>query len=119
MRQEVLFETLIDKLPGRKPEWLRHLPDWPEYIGRILRDTANGRLKVRLESEQLQQLERRLRDNSRRSFGATLGSALLISAAVIFGADGVQPQLLLSVPYESWALGIAGVLILVLSRPAA
>lgn len=116
MRQEVMFESLVDKLPGHKPEWLRHLPDWPGHIDRILRDAANGRLKFRLESEQLEQLERRLRGNGRRSFGATLGSALLISAAVTFGVDGTPPQLLWGAPYESWVLGIAGLFILLMAR---
>jgi ubiquinone biosynthesis protein len=117
MRQEVLFESLLEKLPGRKPEWLRHVPNWPVHIDRILRDAANGRLKFRLESEQLQRLEQQLRNHSRRSFGATVGSALLISAAVIFGVEGREPQLFWGVPYESWLLGIPGILLLILARP--
>ncbi|HEX5056707.1 MAG TPA: ubiquinone biosynthesis regulatory protein kinase UbiB [Gammaproteobacteria bacterium] len=115
MRQEVLFESLLDKLPGRKPEWLRRLPDWPEYIDRILRDAAAGRLKFRLESEQLEHLERRLRDNGRRSFGATVGSALLISAAVVLATGAAPAQWFWGVPYESWVLGIAGAFILIVS----
>jgi ubiquinone biosynthesis protein len=118
MRQEVLFESLIDKLPGYKPEWLRHLPDWPEYLDRILRDAANGRLKFRLESEQLEQLERRLRDNGRRGFFATVGSALLVGAAVIFGMGGAQLQLFWGMPYESWLLGIPGMLLIIRAWPA-
>jgi ubiquinone biosynthesis protein len=116
MRQEVLFESLLEKLPGRKPEWLRHVPAWPGHIDRILRDAANGRLKFRLESEQLQRLEQQLRNNGRRSFAATVGSALLISAAVISGLDGSHGQWW-GVPYESWILGIVGMMILVLARP--
>jgi ubiquinone biosynthesis protein len=57
-----------------------------------------------------------LRNNSRRSFAATVGSALLISAAVIFGVDGSQAGWW-GVPYESWILSIAGMLVLVLARP--
>ncbi len=118
MRQEVLFESLIDRLPGRKPEWLRYLPDWPGHLDRILRDAANGRLKFRLESEQLEQLERRLRDNGRRNFAATVGSALLISAAVIFGIGATRLQAFWGIPYESLILGIPGILLLILARPA-
>jgi ubiquinone biosynthesis protein len=113
LRQEVLFESLIDRLPGRKPEWLRHLPEWPGHIDRILRDAANGRLRFRLESEQLGQLERRLRDHGRRVFGAALGSSLLIGAAVILSAYGVRAESFWGIPYESWILGVSGLLVLI------
>lgn len=116
LRQEVLFESLIDRLPGRKPEWLRHLPEWPERVDRILRDAASGRLRFQLESEQLQHLERRLREHGRRVFGATLGSSLLIGAAVILSVHGVRAESLWGVPYESWVLGVSGLFVLMRSR---
>ncbi|HEY3487720.1 MAG TPA: 2-polyprenylphenol 6-hydroxylase, partial [Gammaproteobacteria bacterium] len=118
MRQEFLFESLLEKLPGRKPDWLRHLPTWPGYIDRILRDAAHGKLKFRLESDQLRRLEQRMRSDSKRNFAATVGSAFVISAAVIFSFADSQPQLWWGLPYQSWLLGIPGILLLLFARPA-
>jgi ubiquinone biosynthesis protein len=114
MRHQVTFQSLIDKLPGQAPEWLRHLPDWPAYIHRILRDTANGRLQLQLRSEELERLRQSLREGNQRSFFTSVGCALLISAALIFGLDGAQPEWLWGAPVQSWLLGVPGVLLLLL-----
>jgi ubiquinone biosynthesis protein len=113
MRHQVTFQSLIDKLPGQAPDWLRHLPDWPAYMHKILRDTANGRLQIRIQSEELEQLRRSLREGNRRTFFTSVGCTLLISAALIFGLDGVQSQSFWGMPVQSWVLGIPGVMLLI------
>jgi ubiquinone biosynthesis protein len=117
MRDEMLFQALIDKLPGRPPEWLRRLPEIPRELDRLVRTAGQGKLQVRLHAEELKEIEQRLQRNSRRGFFATLGAALIISAAVIFGLDGFQPQLLWGIPLESWALGVPGLLLILLAWP--
>lgn len=117
MREEMLYQTLIDKLPGNPPDWLRRLPEIPRELDRLLRDAGQGKLKVNLHAEELERLEKRLRHNDRRHFFTTLGAALLVSAAVIFGLDGFQPTLLWGIPLESWLLGIPGLFIIFLAWP--
>jgi ubiquinone biosynthesis protein len=110
MREEVMFEAILDRLPGKTPNWLRRLPDLPGQIERLLRDTAQGELTVRLRSNELKKIEKSIKDSNRRSILVTIGSALLLGAAVIFGVDGVRPVLHWGIPVESWALGISGLL---------
>ncbi len=114
MRDEVIFDTLISKLPGAKPEWLRRLPDLPEQIERVVRDAAQGRLSVRLQTEEIARLERVLKKQSHRGLFTSVGAALIISAAVIFGLDGYQPDIMYGAPVPSWLLGVSGI-VLVLS----
>jgi ubiquinone biosynthesis protein len=112
MRDEVLFDTVLDRLPGRAPDWLRRLPDWPAQIEQVLQQASRGELRVRLRSEELRELEKTLRGNHRRNRSATIGAALLISGAVILGLDGVQPELVAGAPLPVWVLGGAGVIFL-------
>ena len=109
MREEVLIETLISKLPGDKPEWLQRLPDLPGYIEKIIRDLAHQRFSVHLQPQELQQFQKVLRQSNRRRFFTTVGASLLICAAVIFGLDGYQPAVFYGAPLPSWLLGAAGI----------
>jgi ubiquinone biosynthesis protein len=51
MREEMLYQTLIDKLPGNPPDWLRRLPEIPRELDRLLRDAGQGKLKVNLHAD--------------------------------------------------------------------
>lgn len=117
MREEMLYQTLIDKLPGNPPDWLRRLPEIPRELDRLLRDAGQGKLKVNLHNDDLKKLEQRLRNNNRRNFFTTIGAALLVSAGIIFGLDGFQPKIFWGVPLESWILGIPGLLVIFLAWP--
>lgn len=117
MREEMFYQMLIDKLPGTPPDWLRRLPEVPRELDRLLRDAGQGRLKVQLHNEDLKKLEQRLHDNNRRGFFTALGTALVVSAAIIFGLDGFQPTLLWGAPLESWLLGIPGLFVIFLAWP--
>ncbi|MBN1378353.1 MAG: ubiquinone biosynthesis regulatory protein kinase UbiB [Gammaproteobacteria bacterium] len=115
MREEVLLDTLISKLPGEKPEWLRRLPDLPGYIEKIVRDAAQGRLSVRLQAQELRQFQKVLKQGNRRNFFTTVGAALLICASVIYGLDGYQPDIIYGAPFPSWLLGVSGIGLIFLS----
>ena len=115
MGEEVFFQALIDKLPGRKPDWLRRLPDMPGQIEQLIRNASQGKLVVELQADEIMKFEKTLRKNGRRSFFTTIGSALLICAAMLFGLDGIQPDLLLGAPIHSWVLGLSGIVALVVA----
>jgi ubiquinone biosynthesis protein len=115
MRDEVLLDTLISKLPGETPEWVRRLPDLPGHIEKIIRDAAQGRFNVRLQTQELQQFQKILNRSNRRQFLTTVGAALLICAAVIFGLDGFQPDIIYGAPLPSWLLGASGIGLLFVS----
>ena len=109
MSEEVFFQALLDKLPGRKPDWLRRLPDLPGQLEQLLRDTSQGKLSVKLETKELEKFERAMRAGNRRNFFTTVGAALLICGAIVFGLDGVQPELVYGAPIHVWVLGALGI----------
>lgn len=104
MREEVFFQALLDKLPGHKPDWLRRLPDLPGQLEQLLRDTSQGKLAVQLQAAEFKKIEKALVKNSRRNFFTTTGAACVVSAAVIVGLDGVQPEWVLGAPLHAWGL---------------
>ncbi len=115
MREQVFFQALISKMPGRPPHWLRRLPDLPRRVDRFLHDVADGQLNVQLQVQELKQLEQQLKRNSRRSFFVTLGATLLLSASVILGLNEVQLNEFLGLPLLSWLLGVPGLMLILLA----
>lgn len=115
MQQEVMFDALLNKLPGRKPEWLRRLPDLPAQLEQLTRDATQGRLSVRLQSPEIEKFESALKHRNRKNILTTVGAALIISATVIFGYHGYQPEIFYGVPLPTWLLGTAGVLFVLVS----
>lgn len=112
MRNEVIFDSMLDRLPGSTPDWFRRLPDLPVQLEHALQNAARGEFKVSLQSDELRRLEKILRNNNRRSLLTTIGTASLISGAVIMGLDGLQPQIVWGAPLQTWVLGVAGVVFL-------
>ena len=77
----------------------------------VLRQAHDGRLRLRLQSDDLRQLQREIRRANRRSALATVGSAALISAALVYGLDGLRPPLVAGAPIWTWVLGAIGILL--------
>ena len=108
MREEVLFETVMSRLPGQPPAWLRRLPELPRHVEKILRDAADYQQQQQQQIAQLKRLEQRLRKNQQRTIPALLGTALILCAAIIHGLSDAPATLLWGMPISSWLLGIAG-----------
>ena len=115
MRDEVLFEAMVDKLPGKAPDWLRRLPELPGQLEQLLRDASQGQLKVQLQTNELEKIQTTVRANGQRGFFASIGSALIISAAVILGLDGLQSEMLWGAPITTWVLGVPGIILLIVA----
>jgi ubiquinone biosynthesis protein len=93
------------------------LPELPMLTHQVLDKANRGELELKLNKNDLETLRREILVANRRSFGAILGAALLISAAIIFGLDGYQPPVILGAPLLTWLCGTLGVIILLMSWP--
>jgi ubiquinone biosynthesis protein len=93
------------------------LPELPMLAHQVMDKANRGDLELKLNKKDLETLRQEIRVANRRTFGAILGAALLISAAVIFGLDGYQPPVYAGVPLLTWLLGAAGIIVILLSWP--
>ncbi|MBA3581341.1 MAG: ubiquinone biosynthesis regulatory protein kinase UbiB [Gammaproteobacteria bacterium] len=71
MRERVAFQTLMDLWPGPKPVWLRHLPDLPDRVYRIVRDLGRGELAFTLRNPDFVKLEKQLQRQNKQRFWLT------------------------------------------------
>jgi ubiquinone biosynthesis protein len=118
MSEQVGGRAFVNRLKQQVPQWGEKLPELPSLIFDVLHQAKHGTLEVKSNSEALQQIHRELRRGNQRTFFAIVGSALLISAALLLGLDGYAPaRLAYGLPLESWALGIVGVVILITNWP--
>ena len=70
-------------------------------------------MRVKLQSQQLEQLRHELRDANRRSFHGSVAAALIVSATMVIALDGLHPRMLAGIPLATWVLGALGGAILV------
>ncbi|MEO0975491.1 MAG: AarF/UbiB family protein, partial [Pseudomonadota bacterium] len=92
-----LEEWMTDRLSGRETiEKLRaHLPQLREDIQALpalaleaLHHLSRGDLRLRLDTEPMQQLEGAMRENARWRHGVYVGAALLVGGTVLIGLPG-------------------------------
>lgn len=99
------------------PMWAERLPQLPNLVYDVFEKTKNDGFQVRLGEEQMQQLRDEMRASSRRTYGAILGSALLISSSILWALDGFQRIMAGPLPFVSLVTGIAGLAILFAAWP--
>ncbi len=117
MREQIGPKAFLRHLKENAPLWAERLPQLPNKLYDLLEQTKDGRLKMELKPEQMQQLRREIRRANRRNYAAITGGSLLVSAAVIAALDGYAPTMLGSLPIGSWLLGSLGVVILLAAWP--
>ncbi len=117
MAEQVGAKGLLRGLRRHTPRWAEALPEMPSLAYDVLRRAREGRLAVHISSPELQLLRRELRRASRRSYAATVGSALLLSAAIIKGLDGYSAKMWGDMPALSWVLGGLGLWLVLLAWP--
>jgi len=114
MSEQVGARAFVGRMKRSFPELSERLPEIPELMHRTLKQASEGKLLVQWESKELEKLRRQMQRSSQRTIYAILGSALLISAALIYGLDGYTPAMLAGAPLLTWVLGsLAAVLFLV------
>jgi len=108
MSEQVGVRAFARNLRTAIPTWTESLPELPQLLHRTLEQTADGKLQVHWVSEELTRLRQDLRAASRRRAAATVGTGLIVSAAVIFGLDGYVPTMVGGAPVLTWLLGGLG-----------
>jgi len=117
MAEQIGPRALWRHLKENAPLWAEQLPKLPNLIFQVMDRAKQGKLQVTLKDEQMQQLREEMQRNNRRLYGAIVGSALLVSAAVIFALDNVGKVMLGPMPFSTWLLGISGIAILLAAWP--
>ena len=117
MAKQIGPSALWRHLRENVPLWAERLPQLPNLMYDVFNKAKHGEFQFSLDDKQLQQLRDEMRTNNRRTYGAIVGSALLISASVIAALDGFQKTMLGPVPFVTVVLGCFGIAILLAAWP--
>jgi len=115
MHERLGVRGLAKGLKDNLPRWLDRLPDLPNKTIDIIERLRDGKIQVELKATELEKIRTEIKRSNRRTVLATVGSAFVICAAVIFGLDGFSPAMVAGVPYLTWLLGGMGLGLLVFS----
>jgi ubiquinone biosynthesis protein len=105
MNEQVGWRGLTKSMRRNAPLMAEKLPELPLLMHEVLDKARNGNLEIEWKSEELTRLRHELRQNHRRSLAAITGSALIITAAILYQSDTAM------LSYISAALGTAGLLV--------
>lgn len=106
---------LAKGLKENLPRWLDRLPDLPNKTMDIIERVRDGKIQVELKAVELEKIRTEIKQGNQRTILATVGSAFIICAAVIFGLDGYSPAMIGGIPYLTWLFGGIGSALLVFS----
>ena len=115
MEEQVGPKAFSRKLRNNLPKLTEHAADIPIMAHKVLLDAAEGRLELKLRSDQIEQLQRQLRHNHRNTASVISGSAMLISGSMLLT---LGPSILLPATLITTAgafLGLTGAYILLRS----
>ncbi len=117
MSENLGGRAFVSSMKRNAPLWLDRLPEMPLLLHEVLQQARDGELKVEWQSQELRKIERTLLDANRRTYAAIVGSALIISAAILLGLDGYSPAMIGDAPWMTWLLGGIGFLVLMFAWP--
>ncbi|PWV64856.1 ubiquinone biosynthesis regulatory protein kinase UbiB [Plasticicumulans acidivorans] len=112
MNERIGPKSVWNKLKANLPRMAEHLPDLPIQIGELLNALRAGELQVQAHARDLQALREEIRRSSARQRQNTLGAALLVGAAVIYGLNSLHPAVIAAAPALSWMLTGIGTLLI-------
>jgi len=117
MTKQIGPGALLRHLRENVPLWAERLPQLPNLIYDVVHKIKHGEFEVSLDEKQMAQLREEMRANNRRTYGAIVGSALLISASVLSAMDVFQDYMLGPLPVASVLLGGLGFVIMIAAWP--
>ncbi len=117
LSEQMGFRAMVKGFKDNMPFLAEHLPDLPQQAFKALDKIANNKLEIEWKSKQLEEIKQEIIKANRRSVKSITGSALVLSAAIIAGLDGIAPTMIGSglffIPAVSFILFIPGVLLLI------
>ncbi|TCO82764.1 2-octaprenylphenol hydroxylase [Plasticicumulans lactativorans] len=108
MNERVGPKSVLNKLKSTLPRMAEHLPDLPLQLSELVRLARAGELTARLESGALERLRHDIHRDGERTRRTTLGAALIVAAAVIYGFNSLHPAVAAGAPLVTWLLGLGG-----------
>ncbi|MFQ5487951.1 MAG: ubiquinone biosynthesis regulatory protein kinase UbiB [Gammaproteobacteria bacterium] len=117
MQEHIGPKAFLKTLRRTSPEVLEKLPQLPLLINDVLEQMQQGRLTVDINPRELADIRREIARGQRRSYGAIVGAALLVSAAVTAAMGEQAGAMLGRLPLLSWILAGSAVVILYNARP--
>lgn len=117
MSEQIGPRALFRHLKENVPLWAERLPQLPNMAFEVLEKARTGELKMKLDSTQLENIQREIHRTSRRNFAAITGTGFIISAAVIYALDGYAKPMLGDFPLVSWIAAALGVAVLFAAWP--
>ncbi len=119
MQDHIGPRAFLKTLRRTSPEVLEKLPQLPLLVNEVLEQMQRGRLTVDLRPGDLSEIRREIRRGQRRNYGAIVGGALLVSAAIVATLGEQVGGLLAGIPLPSWILGGLALVVLYHARPGA
>ena len=117
MSDHVGLRAFARSLSTNAPKWLDKLPELPLLVHETLEQTRQGRLKIEWHSRELEKLRRDINRANRRTYGAVIAGALLISAALLHSLSRDSLSSFSGSHWIGWLLAAAAILLIVRSRP--
>jgi ubiquinone biosynthesis protein len=117
MNEQVGPRAFVKRLRENAPRMLETLPDLPLQISEVLEKVRTGKLEFQLNPDSLNEIKKEIRQANHRTYGGMVGSALIVSAALLMGLDGFAQPMLFGAPVSTWVLGLIGVYIVLKNSP--
>ncbi len=115
VHEKMGWQAALKIIQQETPNWFQTLPKLPMMMQDIAQQAQDGKLKMKLSSNDLKELKQEVRNASYRSAAAISGAAFMIGAAIIKGLDGYSPIMLAGMPILSWVFGVWGAILLYIS----
>ena len=117
IKDQIGPRAVARQIKNNLPGWLEKAPQMPGLFFDVFEQARDGKLKVEIQTRQLESLREEIRQSSRRSVFSIIGGSLIISAAVIFSLDGYSKFMAAGAPIHTWILGVLGIVFLLAAWP--
>lgn len=114
MDEQAGIRSLFNNAKTNLPKFIEQLPHMPVMINDVIKQMHDNQLNMQMESKQLEQIRKEIKDANRRTVLTLSGSALLITAVLSNSSlNTAQLSTLVSTSLLSWGAGIAGIALLI------